>query len=128
MIMITNGAEVLTVSNGAFQSQYKPFGWYPVADKGVIATPAAKEIREKKAREAAEVKVQKELKESIESGKIITSEAFVEPDKGYAEPEKPLSEMSDVELKEKAKSLNIDYKRFQSRKALRRAVVEAMRG
>ena len=27
MVNITNGSEVLSVSMGAFKSQYKPFGW-----------------------------------------------------------------------------------------------------
>lgn len=33
MIKITDGKTVLQVTNGAFNSQYKPFGWYPIDDK-----------------------------------------------------------------------------------------------
>ena len=64
MIMITNGADVLTVTNGAYQAQYKPFGWYPVADKGVISTPKSKAARARKAEEIAAEKAEKEELES----------------------------------------------------------------
>ena len=40
MIKITDGNDVLIVSNGAYKSQFKPFGWAPVEE-----TPA-KEIVE----------------------------------------------------------------------------------
>ena len=118
--MITNGADVLTVTNGAFQAQYKPFGWYPVADKGVISTPKSKAARARKAEELAAEKAERaEIVSAVDEILNATEEI---------EPEKPLSEMSDNELKEKAKQYNIDYKQFQSRKALRRAISEAMRG
>ncbi len=126
MIMITNGADVLTVTNGAYQAQYKPFGWYPVADKGVISTPKSKAARARKAEEIAAEKAEKEEIAQIENGVSAVNEMLNAAEE--IEPEKPLSEMSDNELKEKAKQYNIDYKQFQSRKALRRAISEAMRG
>ena len=126
MIMITNGADVLTVTNGAYQAQYKPFGWYPVADKGVISTPKSKAARARKAEEIAAEKAEKEEIAQIENEVSAVNEMLNAAEE--VEPEKPLSEMSDNELKEKAKQYNIDYKQFQSRKALRRAISEAMRG
>lgn len=44
MIKITDGKDVLIVSNGAYKSQFKPFGWKPVdevAVKEVIETVVA---------------------------------------------------------------------------------------
>ena len=32
MVKITDGKEILIVTNGAFKSQYKPFGWKPVEE------------------------------------------------------------------------------------------------
>lgn len=32
MVKITDGKEILIVTNGAFKSQYKPFGWTPVEE------------------------------------------------------------------------------------------------
>lgn len=124
--MITNGADVLTVTNGAFQTQYKPFGWHPVVDKGVIATPKSKAARAKKAEGLAVEKAEKEEIEQIDNGVSAVNEVLNATEE--VEPEKPLSEMSDNELKEKAKQYNIDYKQYQSRKALRRAISGAMRG
>lgn len=40
MVKITDGKEILIVTNGAFKSQYKPFGWKPVEEA------AAKEVVE----------------------------------------------------------------------------------
>lgn len=40
MVKITDGKEILIVTNGAFKSQYKPFGWEPVEEA------AAKEVVE----------------------------------------------------------------------------------
>ncbi len=40
MVKITDGKEILIVTNGAFKSQYKPFGWKPVEEV------AAKEVVE----------------------------------------------------------------------------------
>ena len=41
MVKITDGKEILIVTNGAFKSQYKPFGWKPVEEavaKEVVET------------------------------------------------------------------------------------------
>ena len=35
MIKITDGKDVLIVSNGAYKSQFKPFGWQPVEESPV---------------------------------------------------------------------------------------------
>lgn len=35
MVKITDGKEILIVTNGAFKSQYKPFGWKPVEEAAV---------------------------------------------------------------------------------------------
>lgn len=35
MVKITDGKEILIVTNGAFKSQYKPFGWKPVVESPV---------------------------------------------------------------------------------------------
>lgn len=35
MVKITDGKEILIVTNGAFKSQYKPFGWKPVEEVAV---------------------------------------------------------------------------------------------
>lgn len=41
MVKITDGKDVLTVSSGAFKSQYKPLGW------SIVKEAPAKEIIEK---------------------------------------------------------------------------------
>lgn len=41
MVKITDGKDILTVTNGAFKSQYKPFGWK------LVEETATKEIVEK---------------------------------------------------------------------------------
>ena len=130
MIKITNGINVLMVTNGSYREQYKPFGWVPVGEKDVVELPDAAEKRseqqaaeaKKKAEEEAKAKIAADvagIKES-ESEEPESEEQFV--------PEKPLAEMSNAELREKAKQLNVDISGLETRKQVRAAISNAMRG
>lgn len=130
MIKITNGINVLMVTNGSYREQYKPFGWVPVGEKDVVELPDAAEKRseqqaaeaKRKAEEEAKAKIAADvagIKES-ESEELESEEQFV--------PEKPLAEMSNAELREKAKQLNVDISGLETRKQVRAAISNAMRG
>lgn len=130
MIKITNGINVLMVTNGSYREQYKPFGWVPVGEKDVVELPDAAEKRseqqaieaKRKAEEEAKAKIAADVagvKES-ESEEFESEEQFV--------PEKPLAEMSNAELRAKAKQLNVDISGLETRKQVRAAISNAMRG
>lgn len=116
MIKITNGANVLLVTNGSYKEQYKPLGWVPVDEKAkVVELPNAAEKRAE--RKEAEVK-----KETANSVPVVLEEK-----KALYVPEKPLSEMSNAELKAKAKQLGVNISGLETRKQVRAAISNAMR-
>lgn len=130
MIKITNGINVLMVTNGSYREQYKPFGWVPVGEKDVVELPDAAEKRSEQQAAEAKRKAEEEAKAKIaadvagvkesESEELESEERFV--------PEKPLAEMSNAELREKAKQLNVDISGLETRKQVRAAISNAMRG
>lgn len=135
MIKITNGINVLMVTNGSYREQYKPFGWVPVGERDVVELPDAAEKRseqqaaeaKRKAEEEAKAKIAADVagvkeseSEELESEELESEEQFV--------PEKPLAEMSNAELREKAKQLNVDISGLETRKQVRAAISNAMRG
>lgn len=93
MIKITDGKDVLIVSNGAYKSQFKPFGWKPVEE-----APA------------------KEIIETVVAGN----------DEPPVVPEKPLSEMTSKELKEKAKELGVDISSAKSKGEARKMLADVI--
>lgn len=130
MIKITNGINVLMVTNGSYREQYKPFGWVPVGEKDVVELPDAAEKRSEQQAAEAKRKAEEEAKAKIaadvagvkeaESEELESEEQFV--------PEKPLAEMSNAELREKAKQLGVDISGLETRKQVRAAISNAMRG
>lgn len=130
MIKITNGINVLMVTNGSYREQYKPFGWVPVGEKDVVELPDAAEKRSEQQAAEAKRKAEEEAKAKIaadvagvkesESEELESEEQFV--------PEKPLAEMSNAELRAKAKQLNVDISGLETRKQVRAAISNAMRG
>ena len=130
MIKITNGINVLMVTNGSYREQYKPFGWVPVGERDVVELPDAAEKRSEQQAAEAKRKAEEEAKAKIaadvagvkesESEELESEEQFV--------PEKPLAEMSNAELREKAKQLNVDISGLETRKQVRAAISNAMRG
>ena len=48
MVTITDGANVLCVTNGAYKSQYEPFGWRIVPQGQDVELPRVAEDRERK--------------------------------------------------------------------------------
>lgn len=130
MIKITNGINVLMVTNGSYREQYKPFGWVPVGEKAVVELPDAAEKRSEQQAVEAKRKAEAEAKAKIaadvagakesESKESESEEQFV--------PEKPLAEMSNSELKAKAKQLGVDISGLETRKQVRAALSNAMRG
>lgn len=93
MVKITDGKNVLQVSNGAFKSQYKPFGW------NIVEEAPAKEI--------------------IETVVVDNDDLPV--------IEKPLSEMSSKELKEKAKEFGIDISSARSKSEARKMLADVIK-
>ena len=93
MVKITDGKDVLQVSNGAFKSQYKPFGWYVVDEAPV--------------------------KEIVETVLVENDELPV--------IEKPLSEMTSVELKAKAKELGVDISSAKTKKEARQMLADVIK-
>lgn len=128
MIKITNGINVLMVTNGSYREQYKPFGWVPVGEKAVVELPDAAEKRseqqaveaKRKAEEEAKAKIAADVAGVKESEEPESEEQFV--------PEKPLAEMSNAELRAKAKQLGVDISGLETRKQVRAAISNAMRG
>lgn len=130
MIKITNGINVLMVTNGSYREQYKPFGWVPVGEKAVVELPDAAEKRSEQQAVEAKRKAEAEAKAKIaadvagakesESKESESEEQFV--------PEKPLAEMSNSELRAKAKQLGVDISGLETRKQVRAALSNAMRG
>lgn len=129
MIKISNGVNVLLVTNGAYKEQYKPLGWLPVKDKAAIVDlPDAAEKRA--AQQAAE---DKKRAEEEAKAKVVADIIGEEGEKVIAKeeeyvPEKPLAEMSNSELREKAKQLGVDISGLETRKQVRAAISAAMRG
>lgn len=93
MVKITDGKNILQVSNGAFKSQYKPFGWH------IVEEAPAKEI--------------------IETVVVDNDDLPV--------IEKPLSEMSSKELKEKAKEFGIDISSAKSKSEARKMLADVIK-
>lgn len=133
MIKITNGVVVIQVTNGAYKEQYKPLGWLPVnEDAPANQKPLADEAEGKKVSEQGVPGVdhedEKVSEENQDEENQDEGEKSPEETKQQFVPEKPLSEMSNAELREKAKQLNVDISGLESRKQVRAAISAAMRG
>ena len=114
MVTITDGANVLCVTNGAYKSQYEPFGWRIVPQGQDVELPRVAEDREiKKAEkeENAPIEIKTEVAEDIEY-----------------QVDKPLAEMTSKELKAKAEELGIDISGFETKNQVRKAIAAAIRG
>ena len=125
MIKITNGINVLMVTNGSYREQYKPFGWVPVGEKDVVELPDAAEKRSEQQAAEAKRKAEEEAKAKIAADVAGVKES--ESEEQFV-PEKPLAEMSNAELREKAKQLGVDISGLETRKQVRAAISNAMRG
>lgn len=130
MIKITNGINVLMVTNGSYREQYKPFGWVPVGEKDVVELPDAAEKRSEQQAAEAKRKAEEEAKAKIAADVAGIKESESEEPESEEQfvPEKPLAEMSNAELREKAKRLNVDISGLETRKQVRAAISNAMRG
>ena len=101
MVTITDGANVLCVTNGAYKSQYEPFGWRIVPQGQDVELPRVAEDREIKTDVAEDIEYQ---------------------------VDKPLAEMTSKELKAKAEELGIDISGFETKNQVRKAIAAAIRG
>lgn len=130
MIKITNGINVLMVTNGSYREQYKPFGWVPVGEKDVVELPDAAEKRSEQQAAEAKRKAEEEVKAKIAADVAGIKESESEESESEEQfvPEKPLAEMSNAELREKAKQLGVDISGLETRKQVRAAISNAMRG
>ena len=128
MIKITTGINVLMVTNGSYREQYKPFGWVPVGEKAVVELPDAAEKRSEQQAVEAKRKAEAEAKAKIAADVAGVKESDEpEPEEQFV-PEKPLAEMSNSELRAKAKQLGVDISGLETRKQVRAAISNAMRG
>ena len=93
MIKITNGSEVYEVTSGAFESIYKPMGFYPFSEAAehAEAEPIAEEPAEQ------EPEVEQEVEE-------------VDPDEAFCEEiaKKPIGQWNKAEVKRYASVKGID--------------------
>lgn len=130
MIKITNGINVLMVTNGSYREQYKPFGWVPVGEKAVVELPDAAEKRSEQQAVEAKRKAEAEAKAKIAAdvAGVKESESKESESEEQFVPEKPLAEMSNSELRAKAKQLGVDISGLETRKQVRAALSNAMRG
>ena len=130
MIKITNGINVLMVTNGSYREQYKPFGWVPVGEKAVVELPDAAEKRSEQQAVEAKRKAEAEAKAKIAAdvAEVKESESKESESEEQFVPEKPLAEMSNAELRAKAKQLGVDISGLETRKQVRAAISNAMRG
>lgn len=130
MIKITNGINVLMVTNGSYREQYKPFGWVPVGEKAVVELPDAAEKRSEQQAVEAKRKAEAEAKAKIAADVAGINESESEEPESEEQfvPEKPLAEMSNSELRAKAKQLGVDISGLETRKQVRAAISNAMRG
>lgn len=130
MIKITNGINVLMVTNGSYREQYKPFGWVPVGEKAVVELPDAAEKRSEQQAVEAKRKAEAEAKAKIAAdvAGVKESESKESESEEQFVPEKPLAEMSNSELRAKAKQLGVDISGLETRKQVRAAISNAMRG
>ena len=99
MVTITDGANVLCVTNGAYKSQYEPFGWRIVPQGQDVELPRVAEDREIKKAEKLKNKAKKEENAPIEIKTEVAEDIEYQVDK-------PLAEMTSKELKAKAEELN----------------------
>lgn len=128
MITITNGVDVIQVTQGAFTDIFKSQGFI--------------EINEKQPETRAEVTMSLS-EETIERGDEHVSEAILDQKSGdpkfettfeeeKSQPEEidlseiPLSEMTDKQLKEYAAQLGVDISGITSRKAVRNKIRSAL--
>lgn len=130
MIKITNGINVLMVTNGSYREQYKPFGWVPVGEKAVVELPDAAEKRSEQQAVEAKRKAEAEAKAKIAADVSGVKESEFKESEAEEQfvPEKPLAEMSNSELRAKAKQLGVDISGLETRKQVRAALSNAMRG
>lgn len=130
MIKITNGINVLMVTNGSYREQYKPFGWVPVGEKAVVELPDAAEKRSEQQAVEAKRKAEAEAKAKIAADVVGVKESESKESESEEQfvPEKPLAEMSNSELRAKAKQLGVDISGLETRKQVRAALSNAMRG
>ena len=120
MVTITDGANVLCVTNGAYKSQYEPFGWRIVPQGQDVELPRVAEDREIKKAEKLKNKAKKEENAPIEIKTEVAEDIEYQVDK-------PLAEMTSKELKAKAEELGIDISGFETKKQVRKAIAAAIR-
>ena len=114
MVKIAKGNMTNVVPQASFENFFKNNGWEVVDEKS--ATPS--KIENKKQIEEVKEEKQEEVVQAPESTDEEWDEAIEE------EFEKPISEMSKAELREKAKSFDIDVTGLTSNQ-LRDAIREA---
>lgn len=116
MITITKNGKTTKVTKAAFENFYKGAGWVE-KDSDVISV----EIDNKRVEKVKEVR-QQEIVEDLDSDEEDNSDEDWEAAMQEDDVEKPLSEMNNHELKEKAESMGIDVSGLKSNKELREAI------
>lgn len=96
MVKIYKDGKTMMVTNGAFESMYEPFGWEKKGVPGAVIS-APKTVEAINAKE--------EVEEEIE---------------------KPLSEYTSAELREKAKELGVDITGMKKKKEVMEAIAEKL--
>ena len=115
MIKITNGVNTLMVTNGAYEAQFKPIGWFPVGSEKPTTPPSGPvEPTKESERKVTKPEKEKAAKSPEEPSQTAEAESV----------ERPISEMTSPELLKKAKSLGIDTSGMTSKKQVRAAIAE----
>ncbi len=112
MITITKNGKTTKVSRSAFENFYKGAGWVEMESDSVSVDYSNKRVEKIKEVRKEESAIEDE-DESDEDW-----EAAMQED----EVEKPLSEMNNHELRNKAESMGIDVSGLKSNKELREAI------
>lgn len=114
MITIIKNGKTTKVSKSAFENFYKGAGWVE-KDSDVVSV----DYSNKRIEKIKEVRQQETVEEPVEEDESDEDwEAAMQED----DVEKPLSEMNNYELKQKAESLGIDISGLKSNKEIREAI------
>lgn len=117
MVEITKNGKTLTVSMGAFKDNFKDQGWK-------ISSKNDTEVEAKSASTSEDFETEDDMPEEVEETEEVDESEWDELED--EDVEKPISEMSKDELREKAASLGLDVPSNCKISQLREMVREAM--
>lgn len=117
MVNITKNGKSLTVSMGAFKDNFKDQGW-------IISSDNNMEVEADEASTSEDFETEDDMPEEVEETEEVDESEWDELED--EDVEKPISEMSKDELREKAASLGLDVPSNCKVSQLREMVREAM--